>query len=371
MDLNFKFSMMAPSRAGKTSIMTAIFSEMKESLSGNEEGIQFWAADKDTKNAIQTCKSNFDATVNSSNGIIKNILGNQDRSISYKFTVSVPSGEERKKCRIDIVDYPGGWLGMEDFAQLCPHLNESQALLVPVPTDILLEWNRSYGREDSEMIRINAAALEMLEVENVVLGIKDWIKRRTAQRKYSILIFVPVKCEAFLNDNGGNVDRSEEIHTALQRLYIDALNITEEQKEYIQIETHAVDTYGIVVLQEVVLKNRGGRDYLESSFALRDPANRTFSRKGALEILAAILKFQLRVDCRKLEMTITNLKKIINSKNIFEQIWDFLTGCDDKDRLKSSIRENTACYRAISEISEKGKVYPARQRIINDIFTER
>ena len=195
MDLNFKFSMMAPSRAGKTSIMTAIFSEMKENLAGNKEGIQFWAADEDTKRAIQTCMANFDAAVNASDGIIKNILGNQERSISYKFTVSVPCGEERKKCRIDIVDYPGGWLGMEDFAQLCPHLDESQAMLVPIPADILLEWNRSCGKYDREMLRINAAALEMLEVENVVLGIKDWIMRRTARRKHSILIFVPVKCE--------------------------------------------------------------------------------------------------------------------------------------------------------------------------------
>ena len=47
-----KIGMTAPSKAGKTSLMTAIFYEMKTRLAGNPQGIQYWADSKATQNAI-------------------------------------------------------------------------------------------------------------------------------------------------------------------------------------------------------------------------------------------------------------------------------------------------------------------------------
>ena len=47
-----KIGMVAPSKAGKTSLMTAIFHEMADKLAGNPHGIQYWAANPATKARI-------------------------------------------------------------------------------------------------------------------------------------------------------------------------------------------------------------------------------------------------------------------------------------------------------------------------------
>ena len=72
MQLDFKIGMIAPAKAGKTSLMTAIFHEMKTKLSGNAQGIQYWADSKATQNAISRALAEF--TMNDSDCVIRTMM---------------------------------------------------------------------------------------------------------------------------------------------------------------------------------------------------------------------------------------------------------------------------------------------------------
>ena len=86
-----KIGMVAPSKAGKTSLMTAIFHDMAEKLAGNPRGIQYWAANPATKARIQRALAEF-KTVTSSDDIfeVPRMKGTQD-SGHYQFAISVPA----------------------------------------------------------------------------------------------------------------------------------------------------------------------------------------------------------------------------------------------------------------------------------------
>ena len=125
--------MVAPSRAGKTSLMAAMFYEMRQRLTGNAQGIEYYADGHDTREAINKSLSVFQACVDSRNDIfaVPNMTNTQDFS-NFKLVVGIPVSGEISQIKIDIMDYPGGLLGDIKFAQtVMPHLRDSHALLVP------------------------------------------------------------------------------------------------------------------------------------------------------------------------------------------------------------------------------------------------
>lgn len=363
-----KIGMVAPRKAGKTSLMTAVFHEMAERLAGNPHGIQYWAANPATKARIQRAIAEF-KTITSSDDIfeVPRMKATQE-SGHYQFAISVPADKGTQRIGLDILDYPGGYLGTPDFQNILSHLDDSIALLVPVSAEILMTWKATDKVNNQLSIRKNIAARLMLDSDETVKAVKDWAKRRAKNALPSIVIFVPVKCEAYFNDNGGRKDESVALHEAVKELYIDALDLTDDERKYIQIETQAVDTYGIVEVRDIGLKEEDGVEYLVSTFRKRLNCGNNICAKGALDVLAAILSFYLNGVAAKLGLQRSELERQLENRNFFQNLYYRFFGNDPvKKSILDTVRGNDVAFQALAEITKLKTLGEARTRMYNQV----
>ncbi len=371
--MNFKIGMVAPSKAGKTSVMTSIFYDMRNRLAENRLAentldIQYWADGKATQNAITRAIAEF-KTCTSSDDIfdVPRLQGNVSVN-NYKFAFTVPVEAGVQRLNIDIMDYPGGLLGTPEFAErIQPHLRESSALIVPIPSDLLMEWKRTTNVNNNHSKKVNILAQMLLEVNEVCDVIANWIKSKNDEN--AILIFVPIRCEIYFDDNGGTRDESEILHEAVNELYINPIKsaVSTEQLKKIRIEVHAVDTYGIVELRDVALEtSEDGTEYLVSTFKKRLNMGNEIKSKGALEVLASIIRFYLGEKAKVLDMKRDELEKAIESRSLLRIIVDMFCGNKKKVALAEQIRKYDGAFQAMIVVSKLLKPCSARQRVVNE-----
>ena len=295
-------------------------------------------------------------------------MGGTENTYNYKFAFTVPVEAGTQRLNIDILDYPGGNLGTSKFVdEVMPHLNASSVLLIPIPADILMEWKRTDKINNTHAKKVNILARCMLDVADVVSVIKDWAARRAQQDETSLLIFVPIRCEAYFNDNGGSKDESEILHEAVQNLYVDALNLSPEMKKMIQIEIQAVDTYGIVELRDISLVGEDGREQLVSSFRKRLHCRNEVQAKGAFEVLSTIIRFRLNGFAKQLGVKREELENQIASRSFLEKILVWFYGDAAKKNVVEYIRKYDGAFQAMTVVSKLSTHYPARQRVLNEL----
>ena len=76
-------------------------------------------------------------------------------------------------------------------------------------------------------------------------------------------------------------------------MYIDRLNLHGKELEYVQIDGHAVDTYGTVELSSIELKsNPNYGEELASVFIKRPGTGNGIKPKGALDVLITLMSFE-------------------------------------------------------------------------------
>lgn len=373
--MEIKIGMVAPSKAGKTSLLATIFSEMQLKLAGNPLGIQYWAENDRTRNAITRVMAEYRAITASDDIFATPQMSGNIETADYRFSYTIPvrSGAPQR-LNVFFKDFPGGLIGMSEFAnEVGPFIRESDALLVPIPADLLMEWKDSVGVNDPMSIRRNMAATCMLRTNDTIAVIKDWIACRAAGKTDSLLIFVPVRCEAYFNDNCGTTDKSDRLFEAVKELYIDGLNLSEADKRHIQIEIHAVDTYGTVELQSVELVETPNGDMLESKFRKRLSCGNEIRSKGAFDVLATVSEFELKKSAKALEMEVDELKRKIADRsffqNIFRMIANIFTTDEEKRLVVQNMVANEAAYEAISVVSGLSSSDEYRRRVIERVGT--
>jgi len=369
MNLDFKIGMIAPSRAGKTTLMTAVFHEMKNKLSGNPRGIQYWADGKATQNAISRALAEFSTCTATDDIFEVPQIKSTESTSDYRFAITVPTEAGTQRINIDIMDYPGGLLGTPDFSErVGGHLNESAALVVPIPSDILMEWKRTFKVNNTQSKKINIAASTMLEVDTVTAVIADWLTRKADKKDSAVLVFVPLKCEGYFNDNGGTRNESVSLHDAVKELYLSRLELTDSIREHIQIEIHAVDTYGIVELRDIALTSTAdGSESLVSTFRKRLNQGNKIKSRGAFEILATVIDFRLACFAKTLNLQKNVLTSKIQARSWYEDIWVFIVGDPLKKQLVDHMRTYDTSYGAMSVIAGMISSYPDRQVKINTV----
>lgn len=371
--MEIKIGMVAPSKAGKTSLLATTFSEMQLKLSGNTKGIQYWASDPRTQNAICRVMAEYRAITSSDDIFATPQMSGNVETSDYRFSYTIPvSAGAPQRLNVWFKDFPGGLVGMAEFEEeVGPFIRESTALLVPIPADLMMEWMDTNGVNDPASIRRNIAATCMLRTNDTVAIIKNWVDRRTQAGADSLLIFVPVRCEAYFNDNGGTADKSARVFEAVKELYIDALGLTPESRKRIQVEIHAVDTYGTVELQSVELVETPNGDMLESKFRKRLSAGRDIRSKGAFDILAAISEFELKKSAKALAMKTEELKRKIADRSFWMDIWKWVVDIFSDDKEKRAVvqymQDNETAYDAISVISTLSRPDDYRRRVVNQI----
>lgn len=368
--MEIKIGMVAPSKAGKTSLLATTFSEMQLRLSGNQLGIQYWASDKRTQDAICRVMAEYRAITASDDVFATPQMSGNVETSDYRFSYTIPvKAGAPQRLNVWFKDFPGGLVGMADFEEeVGPFVRDSTALLVPIPADILMEWKDTDKVNDPMSIRRNIAASCMLRVTDTVAIVKNWVAARTQAKEASLLIFVPVRCEAYFNDNGGTSDKSARLFAAVQELYVDALGLTADNRQYVQIETHAVDTYGTVELQSVDLVETPNGDMLESKFRKRLSAGNSIRSKGAFDILAAISSFELKKSAKALKMELSELEHKLANQSFFKMLFSMIFGSEEQRLQVQKMQANEATYQAIAVISQLARPDEYRQKVINQIM---
>ena len=332
-EISFKIGMVAPTGVGKTSLLTAICDEVQQRVA--EQPLEFWPKGERTQAAMSRARAEFHSAMNTSDNLftVPKLKPTSDIT-EFEYAVSMlPSKDESGTLKIafDILDYPGSLLGTDEFAEkVTPHLRDSVALLVPISADILMDWYNTKDLNDTRNKQRNAVANMMLDVDNVLLAIRNWFGEKVRRNQKAQLYFVPVKCEKCFDDNGGRFNMVAKLHDAVCERYVNSLELNEDQRRLIQINVFYIDTYGVVELRDIDMKDG---EMLVSTFQRRTNMGKNLRTMNAYELLMNILKFQMedKLHSAKDQRVIYNDKLINTGTKVETTTVQLGNTCEAKD----------------------------------------
>ena len=358
--MRLNICMLGPSGAGKTSMMTAIFMDARRKLVTHPSQIKIYPDSEETTQKIQAAISQFEWTLRLESSEVAVLPGNAAMS-EYKFRFHIPNSPQ--PIDVNILDYPGGWLGTENFQLVEQHVQDSLATLVPIPADLLLEWYRNSKINPNE--DIYKYVTEVLQPDDVCAAIKNWVDHRCSRAKKSLLMFVPIRCEHCFADNCCNGNLGRELQEAVEQMYISRLDFSDEQKANIKTIIHAVDTYGVVELENVTWNANAQRPHLLSKFRRVEQAPRA-KTKGAYEILSAIIHFKMKEYADRLNTSIGDIEQTISQRGIFKKVLVAIFGDKEKAKLNALSAEEIAILSSMEVLSDVANECDAvRTREIN------
>jgi hypothetical protein len=136
------------------------------------------------------------------------------------------------------------------------------------------------------------AAPELLKIAQVEAVAEEWAtERQYADEEPALLLLVPMKCESYFADNGGSVDRSDDLFEAVSKSYSRVRDVVRMNAPHAQILYCPLDTLGCVELggeTAWVPDREDGGLQLSAEFVVRPPAE--ISVKGAEDILIALCR---------------------------------------------------------------------------------
>lgn len=259
MDPKFKVALVGPSGVGKTTLITAVFSDTQDRLAGTSleivlDGptkVRVNKHNKELRSALDT--KVFDSTALQGQQSIEN-LGISLRSLGDA-TLEIP---------FDILDYPGGWLdpavrqagGVSDgrWAQCEAHIRSSILTLIPIDAAVLMEAQTPSQRASA------AHGLGIVDVEELV---QLWARSRNLEENRdepAVLMLVPIKCEKYFDLGRGPGSDAAALRERVRGAYNGVLETVrkEARDRSIRVVYNPVDTYGCVQLVDGVWSNPTG-----------------------------------------------------------------------------------------------------------------
>ena len=346
--LFYKIGLIGPSRVGKTSILAALLDEAQAALAGTCVSIKPFVdanGDSPTKDRIRNTILDIKAGLDFSS-FQPQPMGTADPFI-FDLVMAIAGGNEEKnqaQLRFAILDYPGGWLdkppqgdiGQQTWEKCKAWIEDSSVIIVPIDANLIMEVNNQ---------QTSKASRELLQVFEVEQLARDWAKGRFNKRESGLLLFVPVKCETYFNDNGGDNDKSQELYDRIHNFYSDVIKAVEQEMSVKQgereeipqptgfigqlkegmskvlsseppsysIEYHPVDTIGCIELANANWKeNINGQLSLNCEYLVRNPNNSQpeLKRFGNIGLLNSICK---------------QIVENRQNSGIFTRLWDWLS----------------------------------------------
>lgn len=370
----YKIGIIGATRVGKTSIIATLLEQAQEALAQTGVSIKPFEEKDENGNLISETKRRINKTTSEIDSGLKFCnfeptgRGTSEPFI-FDLVMKITKQNQQNKqaqLRLAILDYPGGYLSNPtgQWEDCRAWIHDSSVIIVPIDSNLVMEVDNRNSYQASQTL---------LEVQEVKELVGDWAKARWDKQESGLLLFVPVKCETYFNDNGGREDKSEKLYEEIHDFYakvIDAVNQEMAEKteptsesnglgnllpeifnpknpDYI-IEYHPVDTIGCIELKNANWKQDedGGLSSLECEYMVRNPSTSRPKRKplGAEGILYSI--------CEQM------VKNRQNSR-IFPRFWDWLGG---KDKILAetikilSKRERSSRFKQIvkGNIAKKG-----------------
>ncbi|BAY89540.1 MULTISPECIES: hypothetical protein [unclassified Tolypothrix] len=316
LNIQYKIGIIGPTRVGKTSIITALLEQGKDLLTGT--GVSIEAVGNATKARINGYRDKLRGSLIAEEFNPGGLSGTEEPS---RLELTMRVDNSNSKLTWAILDYPGAWVDerfrpperQKDWEDCLAWIRESIVLLVPIDAAIVMESSTPSEKR---------AANTTLQISQTGDVAREWVKGRINKKEPGLLILVPVKCETYFSDNGGQRNQSEELLESIQQKYYQDL-LSSVHKEIngatntpqILIQYHPIDTIGCVEIKNTQWTVENNDAVFQANYLVRPP--RKFSPKGADGLIITI--------CRQ----IINLEKN-KQRNIVSSLWRWLTKEDKK-----------------------------------------
>ena len=215
--LEIRVAMLGPRRAGKTSMLSAMFERFENALMAERiADLMALSADTKTAAALAANYSELIRIINEGGNVAGAITGDSEAH-SYGFDLKRSPSSKDVQIRLSFQDYPGGWLmaGLRNPAEpqyrtVVDYVRNAHVLLAAVDTPYLMEENGRW-HERRNMPGHVAATVKAAWREN------DDTPR--------MVILVPIKCEKYDSDKVARAALVEATRSGYSELidYLDTL----------------------------------------------------------------------------------------------------------------------------------------------------
>ncbi len=336
----YKIGIIGPTRVGKTSIIATLLDQAQKSLAQTGVSIKPFEEKDENGNLISETKARINQTTSVIEAGLKFCeFAPTGRGTSEPFifdlvmTITRQNQQNKQsQLRLAILDYPGGYLTNPtgQWEDCRTWIHDSSIIIVPIDSNLVMEADSSSRYQTSQTL---------LEVQQVKELVRDWAKTRWDKGESGLLLFVPVKCETYFNDNGGREDKSEQLYEEIHDFYAEVIDAAKQEmagetqptsesngwgnllskmfnpkNPTYSIEYHPVDTIGCIELKNARWEQDEDEELsLECEYMVRNPSTSRPKRNplGADGILFSICK-----------------QMVENRQNsrIFRRFWDWLGG---------------------------------------------
>ncbi|MEB6565870.1 hypothetical protein MXL26_11025 [Acinetobacter towneri] len=361
-EMEYKISMLGPTRVGKTSLVASILGSTREEvLAGTALNLK--SLDLATEKKLSAHAKELRSSLNAGSFNSGAVAGTQEPA---KFRFSLNDGANESLLNFTVLDFPGGWIDPDnrpeqrqnDWEECKKFIHSSSVVIIPVESPVLME---AIAPKQQGAIEYNIHSEEIKEI------ITDWAKFRTHEHanEPSTIIFAPVKCESYFTDNGftSNKDKSDDLKRLVEKYYADVIQSAENEFEHNQnsalnIIYTAVDTIGCVEIINGQWDHDKESNFLRFSADYAIRKNPRINRKGGEDIFIALFKNLLKAqeirEKTQLDSISSNLsdvdKEALRAKNE-ENLWDDFWGFWGVETERA--KKTTRLYGEVGELNEK------------------
>ena len=234
-----RISLIAPSRFGKTSLISTIHDKAEECIDKGA-GVNIEVKNAADTNRLKVFRSQ-----------IRNMLGDTDsakccRDIKvgdalagtserhvFGFSILLGNNEGRLQQDYEIQDIPGGWLRESDkYGEFIEFLHQTRILIIPIDATILMEAYTDTQKSNANRILETSTIIDLVK--------KEWLQYFAGKKMEISLFLVPVKCEAYM-DNQVACGKLKEM--VLHR-YSAELEQSVRENPYVKLYYVPVETIG-------------------------------------------------------------------------------------------------------------------------------
>lgn len=329
---DFKISIIGPTRVGKTSLIAAMLEKSQELLAGSPVSMK--PAGSATEKRLQLHFNERQGALMAREFNPGALRGTQEK---FVFDVILDAGFD---CvNVGFIDYPGAWLDAATRTdqmrnrwenECIPWINDSTILLVPIDAAVLME---------AILPKHRMAVPSLLNIHMVAEVTRLWAKlRRQKEEEPGLLLFCPLKCETYFNDNSGMRDDSKELFQRFETVYDHVLEAVRQELQgtsHVSLMYSPIDTYGCVELLKSDWRPDShaptGLDF-SATYKVRLPTK--IKVKGADTILIALCKHLVmarkKIEENKVYETSLEAQRAIESTQedlgFIKNIWRILSG---------------------------------------------
>jgi hypothetical protein len=284
--LQIQVAMMGPTRAGKTTLLTAILADGRKSFTGTT--VRIGAADTQTEARIQKNDDELSGSLSAGEFRPESLRGTTE---IQRFSILVSPGVQGEGVQFEFLDFPGRDLDPmtrdpERWSRVREFLTGTTALLVPVDATVFMEASETRHRQQVHRVLRRAAVRD---------AIQEWAKeRQDYENEPALVIFAPVKCESYFSDNGGYHDASRELFTRFRETYEEVIEIAKDELRHVRVAYVPVDSLGCVEVESVRWVHDqepgAGADALTPEVQYLVRPGKTRRVLGALDVLVLLIR---------------------------------------------------------------------------------